>query len=263
MARLSLRRGDAMTPASALPYSPMSNLVARLKRRSARLLAKRPLTPKLSQPIVSFTFDDCPISVRDNALPRLEEKGWRSTIYAALGLSDVINHLGPHMSAEDYKAAYDAGHEIGDHTYSHLDPMQAGPEKTWADIQQNLTALSAAGIAKPTTFAFPYGEVTPALKRALSPHFDLLRGIHSPASDSLDLSLAASQRLYSQDMDNVMTALEVAAVEKRWLILFTHDVRPNPSEFGCTPSEFEAVLDRVTTLGFDVLPVAEALERAR
>ena len=167
------------------------------------------------------------------------------------------------MSAADYKAAHEAGHEIGDHTFSHLDGMQAGIEEILADIERNRLALAEADIPTPTTFAFPYGEVTPALKRALQPKFDLLRGIHSPQSRKIDLALAPSQRLYSQDMDAVMEAVEIAATERRWLILFTHDVRPNPSEYGCTPSEFAAILDRIAALNCEVLPVADALERVK
>ena len=244
-------------------YAPRRDIVSRLRRRSARVLACDTIRPRLERGLVSFTFDDCPVSVRDTALPMLAAKGWRGTLYAALGLEGLDNHLGPHMGAADYKAAHDAGHEIGDHTYSHLDPMRAGVGLTLADVNRNRIALEEAGIPAPTTFAYPYGEVTPALKRALRERFALLRGIHSPQDATLDLSLAASQRLYSAHMDDVMKALRIAAEQNYWLILFTHDVREDCSEFGCTPGEFGQVVDAVAELGLDVVPVADALERVQ
>ena len=245
-----------------LPYIPATGLLARVRRRSARLLARTPIVPRLERGLVSFTFDDCPLSAARNALPLLEARGWRGTIYASMGLNGTTNHLGLHMETEDYVAASRAGHEIGDHTYSHMDGMRAGVGMMRADIHRNRAAFREAGLPEATTFAYPYGEVTPELKRALWPDFALLRGIHTPADETLDLSLAASQRLYSADMDDVMTAVERAAEHKLWLILFTHDVRDAPSEFGCTPGEFAAVVEAVASRDLDVLPVAQALDLA-
>ena len=249
--------------ALAEPYRPKTDIVSRLRRRSARVMACDTFTPELTRGVVSFSFDDCPASVTTNALPVLEARDWRGTIYAAMGLNGTTNHLGLHMSTADYQACARSGHEVADHTYSHLDPMRAGVGLTLADVNRNRAAFDEAGLPPATTFAFPYGEVTPALKRGLRAHFDLLRGIHSPSDDTLDLSLAASQRLYMSSLSDVAKAIEIAARDRLWLILFTHDVREEPSEFGCTPEAFAEVTAMVAERDLDVLPIAEALERAR
>jgi hypothetical protein len=43
-----------------------------------------------------------------------------------------------------------------------------------------------------------------------------------------------------------------------WLIFATHDVKSNPSEFGCTPKFFEAVVRYASNAGAAILPVAQA-----
>ena len=246
-----------------LPYIPATGLLARVRRRSARLLARTPITPELQCGMVSFTFDDCPLSVAHTALPMLEDRGWRGTVYASMGLNGTTNHLGGHMDVDDYLSASEAGHEIGDHTYSHMDGMRAGVGLMRADINRNRAAFREAGLPEATTFAYPYGEVTPELKRALHPDFALLRGIHTPSDQTIDTSLAASQRLYSTSMDDVMTAIERAHAHRLWLILFTHDVRKEPSDFGCTPDELARTVTEVAARDMAVHTVADALGIAR
>jgi len=49
-----------------------------------------------------------------------------------------------------------------------------------------------------------------------------------------------------------------AKVTPKWLHLFTHDIRENPSEFGCTQDDFEEVVMAVKGSGLPVLTVDEA-----
>ena len=165
------------------------------------------------------------------------------------------------MSEADIVAAHAKGHEIGGHTYSHLDGMAVGPKRMLEDVARNQDALLAAGLPRAETFAYPYGEVTPVLKRRIEKTFALSRGIHNPQSRSVDLGLAASARLYSSTTDTVLEQVLTAAREKRWLILFGHDVRDNPSEFGCTPQELSRVIDAVADANLDVMNVRDALAK--
>lgn len=248
---------------NAAVYAPKSDLVTKVRRRLSRYLAKQDVTPSLDRGLISLSFDDCPLSVVENALPLIEAKGWRATIYASMGLCGTTNHLGLHMSEDDMVAAHEAGHEVGDHTFTHIDGLQAGPAKTLADIAKNRAAFDRLGLPKAETFAYPYGEVTPALKRALASEFRLNRGIHEPDGSRLDLNLAASGRLYSDHFEETCDLIREAAKEKRWLILFGHDVRDAPSEFGCTPGELAKWLELIASLPLDVLPVRDALDRVQ
>ena len=72
----------------------------------------------------------------------------------------------------------DAGHEIGCHTYSHLDCGQAAACDAVEDVARNAETLAAWGVGRPTTFAYPFGDVAPATKRAMAPRFALMRALH-------------------------------------------------------------------------------------
>ncbi|GHA92477.1 polysaccharide deacetylase [Algimonas arctica] len=246
---------------NAAAYQPRTDLVAKVRRRMARHVDRQMIRPQLERGLISLSFDDCPRSVMDNALPLIEARGWQATIYAAMGLCGITNHLGLHMSEQDIVAAHAAGHEIGDHTFTHIDGLKAGPDTVLSDIARNRAAFQSLGLPRAETFAYPYGEVTPLLKRSLKGEFGLSRGIHNPGSSALDLGLAASARLYSKHIETTLALIKTAAREKRWLILFGHDVRDNPSEFGCTPAELFRVIDTIAYLGLDVLTVRDAVKK--
>ena len=246
---------------SATIYQPRTDPVARLRRGAARLAARRMVSPRLPRGLISFSFDDCPRSVVDNALPQLEAEGWRATVYAAMGLNGTTNHLGEHMGLADYQAASRAGHEIGDHTYQHNNATTDGVEATLRDIDANQTVFKEAGLPPATTFAFPYGGVNVALKRALSDRFVLLRGVHAPKGRALDLNLAASAPLYHDCIEATFARIREAAADGHWLILFTHDVRERPSDFGCTPDDLEQTIALCRELDVEVLPVADAARK--
>lgn len=246
-------------------FVPSKSLPSRIARRLVKYRAQRKLAFKYDKPIVSFSFDDCPRSVMDNALPLLKERNWYGTIYAAMGLCGTTNHLGLHMSRDDMKTVHEAGHHIDDHTFSHVSARSVSTQDFLTDIEKNQAVFTELGLPSPRTFAYPYGEVTLETKRALSRRFPLLRGIHSPhGATSLDLNQTASQRLYSgNDFEPCLEAIENLKQNPSWLILFTHDVRDNPSAFGCTPSHFKKIVQAVERSGAEVLPVSDALTTLR
>jgi hypothetical protein len=43
-----------------------------------------------------------------------------------------------------------------------------------------------------------------------------------------------------------------------WIIFFTHDVGPDPSDYGCTPQNLEDVITTLNDAGIDALPVKAA-----
>ncbi len=243
-------------------YQPDTSIKAKLKRRFVVYQARRVIRPKLERPIVSFSFDDCPKSVIENAIKPLEQENWRSSVYIAMGLCGTTNHLGLHMSADDVKALHESGHEIGDHTYNHIDATQCDVEDFMADIDKNQTSLNALGLPPSETFAYPYGQVTPSIKKALSSRFKGARGIRSrESSEDIDLNQIRSNRLYSGvSFDKLMGQIENMKNRPGWLPIFTHDVRDNPSQYGCTAEQMIQVIKAVKASGAQVLTMAEAIE---
>lgn len=243
-------------------YQPDISLKAKVTRRLVPYTARRPLKPRLERPIVSFSFDDCPKSVIENAIKPLAQENWRSSVYIAMGLCETTNHLGLHMSAADVKALHEDGHEIADHSYDHIDATQHSTEDFLVNIDKNQAALDELNITASQTFAYPYGQVTTALKSALAKRFKGARGIRSrESSEVIDLNQIRANRLYAgAEFEKLMAQIERIKKKPGWLPIFTHDVRDNPSQYGCTPAQMREVITAVKASGAQVLTMAEAIE---
>jgi hypothetical protein len=48
-------------------------------------------------------------------------------------------------------------------------------------------------------------------------------------------------------------------MRKSWLIFYTHDIRPQPSPYGCTPALFESIVACAARSGSRILTVAQTL----
>lgn len=236
----------------------MRKIQAKIMRHVSRR-TDRSMLPDLQESIISFSFDDCPKSAFTNGLPLLEAEGWRATIYVACGLCETTNHLGLHVSKDDIVKAYKSGHEIADHTFSHVSANDVDLNAFMADIERNQQALKKLGIQQSRHFAYPYGHVTPPLKKALRTRFETLRGVVTAPTASQDANLLWATRVYSNDtIELALERIENAKTTPQWLHLYTHDVRDKPSKFGCTEDDFKAVVEAVKESGLRVMTVDNA-----
>ena len=243
-------------------YTPNTSIAAKVSRRLIPFRARRNIPVKLDKPIVSFTFDDCPKSVVDNALPALERENWQASLYISMGLCGTTNHLGLHMSESDVKAVYKSGYEIGDHTYSHIDATANSLENFEQNIDKNQARLKDLGLPPSETFAYPYGQVSLASKKMISQKFKGARGITSHIhSSSVDLNQINSNRLYA-GQDYKVLLNQISELEKKpgWMTIFTHDVRETPSSYGCQPEHLNTVIKAVKDSGAIVMTVANAIK---
>ena len=243
-------------------YEPSKSVRKRITRRLVNAQARRMVRFNLERPIISFTFDDCPKSAYDNGISKLETLGWKSTIYIASGLFGITNHLGLHMNAAEVLTAQEAGHEIGGHTYSHCDISAMDLDAAIADINQNRQAFRKVGLPPCPTFAYPYGQTTIATKKNLSRQYKGMRGIRSGAMrGTVDLNQINSSPLFTgQPVEKLLEQINSLPLNS-WTTIFTHDIRENPSKWGCTPSEIDAVIAAVKDSGAEVLTVSGAIEK--
>ncbi|WP_427450035.1 polysaccharide deacetylase family protein [Litorimonas sp. WD9-15] len=231
----------------------------RVRRQLSHFQQRSILPVPTEGPIVSFSFDDCPCSAIDTALPMLEAEDWKATIYVAVGLCDTVNHLGPHISRDDIVDLHKRGHEIGDHTYSHINAKGLDATKYMADVERNQRALKDLGLPPSENFAFPFGDVTNVIKKELRHKFSTLRGVLPPQNSRMDANFLPAIPIYSGQTED--TALrEIANLQQSqiWLNLFTHDVRENPSPFGCKIDTFQDIVAAVKQSGARVMTVRDA-----
>jgi peptidoglycan/xylan/chitin deacetylase (PgdA/CDA1 family) len=254
-----------VTTAEASVSAPRADpsLRGKLRRREARLRRRRGLGASPSRPIVSFTFDDIPESAAQAGAGALEARGLRGTFYVSASLIGRDGPMGRYASGEDIRRLALAGHEIGCHTYTHLECGPAEADRIQRDVDINAAALMELCGHAPETFAYPFGDVSATAKAELAPRFRLLRALHPGlARRGADLNQAPSVTVAGPDGEACAAAwIDRAATRRAWLILCLHDVADDPSPWGCTPDGLSRLIARAVAWGCEVLPVAAALDR--
>ena len=244
-------------------YSPDRSLKGKLRRRLVRLAHRKPARVNLARPMVSFSFDDAPTTAARAGAEILEARGLRGTYFMSAMLEAGVGPMGPFAPKSDAIALLAKGHEIACHTFSHMDCGSSPASAVEADVERNVEELAAWGAPAPTTFAYPYGDVSYDAKQVLARRYGLLRALHKGLIETgTDLNQAPAIGI--EGMDGEATALawlEKAIARKAWVILYTHDVEESPSEWGCTPGALERLADRAVAAGCDVVTVAEGLKR--
>jgi peptidoglycan/xylan/chitin deacetylase (PgdA/CDA1 family) len=233
-------------------------------RVAARRIPFRPHRIAPDAPLVSFSFDDFPLSAAENAAPILEAAGARGTYYFAGALAGQLEN-GREIASKDVAADLAArGHELGCHTHSHYNVQKTPLNTMVEDVNHNIAEITGITRTPPVSFAYPYGVVALRSKLALAGRFGGLRGIETGINAGIaDLAHLQAQELYdaSSTLEEMTAVLEEVIRLRGWLIFYTHDVEPDPSSIGCSPTYFEAVVKRVKELGIEIVTVAEGLKR--
>ncbi len=236
-----------------------------LRRRALCSLYRRTMPLGDAGPIVSFTFDDFPRSAYTVGGAVLEKFGARGTYYVTAGLMNVSNELGELFIAEDLDALVARGHELGTQTFHHSSGRALPLPKFVDDVQQGIRAMEKIKGNNAANFAYPYGHASFGSKRTLGPVLTSSRsifpGVNGP---EIDLNLLLANRLYGglEQARAVEDLIAENVRKKAWLIFYTHDVRPSPSEYGCTPDLFEFAVARAAASGSRILTVQKALAAA-
>lgn len=240
-------------------YHADASLKGKLRRRVARLAHRRPLVIAPHRPMLSFSFDDAPLTAATTGARLLEARGLRGTYYVSAGLSGQDAPMGVCAGADDYRRLAEAGHEIACHTFSHLDCGRASAAQASAEADQNAAALADWGVSQLVSFAYPYGDVAPGPKGALAGRFSTLRGLHHGIIEKgTDLNQAPAVGIEGENGEAAARRwMDEALVRKAWLILYTHDVAPLRSPWGCTPDGFAKIIDEALEAGFEVGTVGE------
>ncbi len=233
-----------------------------LNKAVARGVSRKLAVRKSPGPIVSFTFDDFPRSAMQTAGRLMEERGYFATFYAALGLAGQSSSVGPLFLMDDLCGLVSAGHELACHTYRHLSAHQAGPLELQENCGENRSAaLKLLNGYCLENFSFPFGDVTLSAKVALGRTYRSCRTVsHGLNGATIDMSYLLANPL-GPDHSQIEALIQDNARAGSWLIFYTHDVVETPSSFGCTPAQFEHVLNCAVASGAEILPVRNALAR--
>jgi peptidoglycan/xylan/chitin deacetylase (PgdA/CDA1 family) len=234
----------------------------------ADTFAKRPV--KLGSPAsyITFTFDDFPKSAYIHGGAILKKFGLQGTFYVSMGMMNRKSPSGEIAGPELLRLALDDGHELGCHTYDHLDAWDTSPGAYEKTIIKNRHEFSKIlpGVA-PRTFAYPYANATPGTKQVAARYFDCCRGGPQSANvgvaDFNYLNACFLDRRKSGESSSIREMIDANRRTGGWLIFATHDIDEKPSPYGCTPHFFEEIVNYAVASGSRILPAVTASEAIR
>lgn len=231
---------------------------------AVRHLFKNQVENKHIYPLVSFTFDDFPLSAKTIGAAILNESGVRGTFYASLGFLEKSTEGEIYFSPKDVSELLSDGHEIGCHTYHHLNAEKSTHNDYANSIIKNSELYSEYFIGESfSSFSYPFGGININAKKTASKFFNTARTNWQGINQGLtDLWLLKANKLYSSEQSLEMNKNLITQNLKTrgWLIFYTHDVCSNPSKYGCTAEYFEEIVRFAVASGSVVKPVKEAVK---
>jgi peptidoglycan/xylan/chitin deacetylase (PgdA/CDA1 family) len=224
-----------------------SRIVSKGKTTASRHLAKRQASLSAHRTMVSFTFDDFPVSAAVAGARILERHGVRGSYYVSLGSLGTPSPSGTIVGEAEIAELLENGHEIGCHTYDHCDSWRTERRQFLDSVERNATEF---GRLFPEvsfeTLAYPLSAPNPANKALVGPRFLCCRGGGQALNRStIDLNHVKSFFLdyrTAGSRDVVARLIDAACEVRGWLVFSTHDVAESPSKYGCDPAFLDFVV---------------------
>lgn len=192
----------------------------------------------LPERTIGISVDDAFKSVYSNAWPLFQESGLTFTLFVA---TDSIDQKLPgFMTWDEVRELRDKGVTIGAHTGSHAHLPLLQPKRSVGEIKRSMDRLEAETGARPTLFAYPYGETSLAVRKqvtdaGLGVAFGQHSGVLFPGADFLYLPRFALNETYG-DMNRFKLAVNALPIKVKDLtpseVLLSSDT--NPPRFGFT-----------------------------
>lgn len=236
------------------------------RRRFLQFVHRRPFLLGGIGPVVSFAFDDFPRTAYTIGGAILKDSGARGTFYTAIGLMNSANASGDQFRLDDLYSLVADGHELANHTFHHVSSHTTSLRDFLQEVREGRAAIQKVpGLAVSNNFAYPFGAVTAATKRALAKEMLSCRGIYWGVNGPrIDLNLLRANPLYgdADQLGFVRRLLRNNEQSTGWLIFYTHDVRSAPSPYGCTPTLLESAVKVVLERSMKILTIDEVLATA-
>jgi peptidoglycan/xylan/chitin deacetylase (PgdA/CDA1 family) len=234
----------------------INRIKAKLNREIGKLTSKKKAFFPSNRKVVSFTFDDFPLSSIVNGARIIEEKDIRGTFYAAL---EFFGQDG-FPNRNDLVELLDKGHEVGCHTYSHIHCGEAPIAALESDCSRNAREFYEITGQSLSSFAYPYGEFSPASKKLIGELYTTSRMVQ-PGINRNTIDLIA---LYAIPIDmrggieTVKKWIDELDRNGGWAIFFTHGVCDSPTEFDSTAALFSEAVELCEIAGFEFMTMKEA-----
>lgn len=242
-------------------YKRFYNRLALLDRRH---------TMKIEAPasIATFTFDDFPRSAYEAGGKILEAAGARATYFVTGSRMDRNIDGTAHYNEAILRAAHAAGHEIGCHTFDHKNLGSEDTAFARESCERNKAFIKNILEKDPrmTSFAYPYGDVSIAVKNEMARRFSSCRGVHQALNtekvDMAQISIINLERRFADTID-LKSIISKAARKKSWIVFMSHDVSETPTSHGSTPDVIVNTVRLLKAANISILPMKEAINAVK
>ena len=229
---------------SSGPYTVMSvpDILAAI--REGRALPDR---------TVGITIDDGFRSVYTEAFPRFRRAGFPFTVF--LSTNPVDREFRDFMTWDKVRELRDAGVTIGGHTAAHLHMAANSAERNLADIKTSNARYIAELGARPTLFAYPFGEASVRVQRLIQDSgytsaFGQHSGVLDASSDPFYMPRFALNEAFG-DMKRFRLVANALPIAHSDITPSNPTLRQNPPIFGFTRAETAAEINGLACYAAD------------
>lgn len=218
---------------------------------------------RLNHGIATFTFDDFPESAYLSAGQIIEDYGARATYFANADFLGKTVHGITYYRRDLLRDVVAKGHEIGCHGADHVPLGTLDAKFALETVTRNAEAMRdlIGPDFRMVSFAYPFGSVSPAVKRALGQHFPFCRGVHTgfnaPFADLAQLRIVSIESA-RWDEKRIRSAIFDAHRNRYWLIFLSHDVSDTPTPHGSTPAMIARTLEWLSEAEVPVMTLKAA-----
>jgi peptidoglycan/xylan/chitin deacetylase (PgdA/CDA1 family) len=239
----------------------------KFRRAVARGYRPRVVEQKSAVGMLSVCFDDFPRTAWTEGGRVLRDHGVRGTFYVSGRLCESTWNGQAMFEADDLRAIHEEGHELACHTFAHVSCLRVSRSELESSVCDNQRFVAFIrkhlGGVKLRSFAYPYGDASAATKRFLVDRFASVRGVDAGINaGTLDVGQLKAVGLEAgkRSFEEVEAWVTLAAARRAWVVVYTHDVQPSPSPWGCRPDDLDRLLRLAKAAGLRILPVDSALQ---
>ncbi len=190
----------------------------------------------------TLTFDDGTKGQWECAVPVLNRRGFRGTFYVVGSSVEAWWDGSGRLHMRELLDMMGEGHEIGSHTYTHLDLRALTEAQIQQEMEKSIQTLSRYGV-QVTSVAYPFGTCEDRVKAIVGQYVEFARG-GRPVVVSSDWTQVDPLNLGLLNGSDHYASLQAASLLDAWAIDVFHTI----GEGYLSESDFEQFVDALVPL---------------
>jgi peptidoglycan/xylan/chitin deacetylase (PgdA/CDA1 family) len=211
---------------------------------------------------VTLTFDNGWLSQYTNAVPKMDEYGFKGTFYIITHELSDYGYSG-FVSKQQIKNMYADGQEIGSHTQTHPYLTDLSVAEQRQEIEGSRQDLLALNVGPVDSFAYPFGDydnttISLVEGAGYTNARSTINGDAVPDSDHYQLPRFVM--LNTTTAAQAEAAIREAVQDKAWIIIELHQVDNSGDTYATAPATFNAIVDYLAQNHVPVVTMQEGTQ---